>query len=60
MAQKVGLDGFFADVLPQGKVEIVKKMQAEGKFVGMAGDDINDAPALHKRTWELPWALEQT
>ena len=46
VAQKVGLDGFFADVLPQGKVEIVKKMQAEGKFVGMAGDGINDAPAL--------------
>jgi len=46
VASKVGLDGFFADVLPQGKAEIVKKMQAEGKFVGMAGDGINDAPAL--------------
>lgn len=46
VAKKVGLDGFFADVLPQGKADIVKKMQAEGKFVGMAGDGINDAPAL--------------
>lgn len=46
VAKKVNLDGFFADVLPQGKAEIVKKMQAEGKFVGMAGDGINDAPAL--------------
>jgi Cu+-exporting ATPase len=46
VAKKVGLDGFFADVLPQGKVEIVKKMQSEGRFVGMAGDGINDAPAL--------------
>lgn len=46
VAKKVSLDGFFADVLPQGKAEIVKKMQAEGKFVGMAGDGINDAPAL--------------
>lgn len=46
VAKKVSLDGFFADVLPQGKAEIVKKMQQEGKFVGMAGDGINDAPAL--------------
>jgi P-type Cu+ transporter len=46
VAERVGLDGFFADVLPQAKAEIVKKMQAEGKFVGMAGDGINDAPAL--------------
>jgi P-type Cu+ transporter len=46
VAAKVGLDEFFADVLPQGKVDLVKKMQSEGKFVGMAGDGINDAPAL--------------
>lgn len=46
VAKKISLDGFFADVLPQGKAEIVKKMQREGKFVGMAGDGINDAPAL--------------
>lgn len=46
VAKKVGLDSFFADVLPQRKAEIVKKMQSEGRFVGMAGDGINDAPAL--------------
>lgn len=46
VANKVGLDGFFADVLPQGKADLVKKLQSEGRFVGMAGDGINDAPAL--------------
>ena len=46
VARKVGTDKFFADVLPERKAEIVKQMQAEGKFVAMAGDGINDAPAL--------------
>jgi len=46
VAKKVGLDGFFADVLPQGKADLVKKLQSEGKFIAMAGDGINDAPAL--------------
>lgn len=46
VAKKVGVDQFFADVLPQTKAEIVKTMQKEGKFVAMAGDGINDAPAL--------------
>jgi P-type Cu+ transporter len=46
VAKKVGVDQFHADVLPQEKAQIVKKMQAQGKFVAMAGDGINDAPAL--------------
>jgi Cu+-exporting ATPase len=46
VARKVGVDQFFADVLPQRKAEIVKQMQSEGRFVAMAGDGINDAPAL--------------
>lgn len=46
VSNKVHLDSFFADVLPQGKADVVKKMQAEGKIVAMAGDGINDAPAL--------------
>nr|BFD62793.1 copper-translocating P-type ATPase [Bdellovibrio sp. HM001] len=46
VAKKVGLDSYFADVLPQQKAEVVKRMQMEGGFVAMAGDGINDAPAL--------------
>ncbi len=46
VAKKVGLADFFADVLPQQKAELIKKLQTEGKFVAMAGDGINDAPAL--------------
>lgn len=46
VAKKIGVDTFFADVMPQKKAEIIKAMQSEGKFVAMAGDGINDAPAL--------------
>ncbi len=46
VADKVGVDEFLADILPQKKAEIIKEMQAKGRFVAMAGDGINDAPAL--------------
>jgi Cu+-exporting ATPase len=46
VARKLGLDAFEAEVLPASKVEVVKRLQAEGRIVGMAGDGINDAPAL--------------
>ncbi len=46
IANEIGIENVLAEVLPENKAEVVEKIKAEGKYVGMVGDGINDAPAL--------------
>jgi len=46
VASRVGIDEFYAEVLPGQKSEKISELQADGEIVGMTGDGINDAPAL--------------
>ncbi|MFZ4762358.1 MAG: copper-transporting P-type ATPase [Alphaproteobacteria bacterium] len=46
IAQQLGIEAFYAELLPQDKGDIIQELQKKGKKVAMAGDGINDAPAL--------------
>ena len=46
IAPETGIDNFYAEVRPETKARFVQQWQTEGQIVGMAGDGINDAPAL--------------
>ncbi len=58
VARKLGISDFEAGVLPENKAEAIKKLQQQGRTVAMAGDGINDAPALAQAKSASRWERE--
>lgn len=54
VAEELGLDTYFAEVLPDRKSEKIRDLQHDGKKVAMVGDGVNNAPAWLRPTWESP------
>jgi Cu2+-exporting ATPase len=56
VSDQVGLDEYFAEILPQDKAAKVKEVQSRGVLVAMTGDGVNDAPRWPRRIWVSPSA----